>query len=72
VRPCSAGLAAYADWTSVLSMPTIPEMERVLRERLESFPPAARAALLHVLMQPDFDRAAPIGELGEPRNAVVR
>jgi hypothetical protein len=37
-------------------------MEQLLRERLDAFPPAARAELLHVLMLPDFERAAAIGE----------
>jgi hypothetical protein len=41
---------------------TFDEMERVLRERIEAFPPAARAELLHVLSLPDFDRAMRIGE----------
>jgi hypothetical protein len=43
-------------------VPTIPELEDLLRRRLDAFPPAARAELLHVLMLPDFDRAARIGE----------
>jgi hypothetical protein len=38
------------------------ELERELEARLDAFPPAARAELLHVLMLPDFERAAPIGE----------
>ena len=40
------------------------ELERRLqeRERLDALPPAARAELLHVLMLPDFERAARIGE----------
>ena len=38
------------------------EIERLLRERLGRAPPAARAELLHVLMLPDFERAARIGE----------
>ena len=33
-----------------------------LSARLEALGPAARAELLHVLMLPDFDRAARIGE----------
>ena len=37
-------------------------MEQALRQRLEAFPPAARAELLHVLMLPDFERADRIGE----------
>jgi hypothetical protein len=38
------------------------ELERQLRDRLDALPPAARAELLHVLMLPDFDRDARIGE----------
>jgi hypothetical protein len=38
------------------------ELERRLRERLDALGPAPRAELLHVLMLPDFDRAARIGE----------
>ena len=30
--------------------------------RLDALPPAARAELLHVLMLPDYERAARIGE----------
>jgi hypothetical protein len=42
-------------------------MEQTLRQRLEAFPPAARAELLHVLRLPDFDRAERIGEFwGHP------
>jgi hypothetical protein len=37
------------------------ELERRLQERLDAFPPAARAELLHVLRLPDFDRADAIG-----------
>jgi hypothetical protein len=40
------------------------ELERRLQERLDALPPAARAELLHVLMPPDFERAARIGEFG--------
>ncbi|HYZ12201.1 MAG TPA: hypothetical protein VFA08_01140 [Actinomycetota bacterium] len=43
-------------------MPTIPELEQWLSDRLDAMPPAARAELLHVLMLPDFDRAWRIGE----------
>jgi hypothetical protein len=53
---CVRGL----DWRSL--MPSIPELEQSLRDRLDAFPLAARAELLHVLMLPDFDRAARIGE----------
>ena len=38
------------------------EVERRLRERLDSLGPAPRAELLHVLMLPDFERADRIGE----------
>jgi hypothetical protein len=41
---------------------TIPELEQMLRDRLDALPRAARAELLHVLMLPDFDRAGIIGE----------
>lgn len=42
-------------------------MERLLRERIAAFPPAARAELLHVLMLPDFLRVDRIGEFwGHP------
>jgi len=43
-------------------MLTLPELELLLHKRLDAFPPAARGELLHVLMLPDFDRAARIGE----------
>jgi hypothetical protein len=43
-------------------VPTIPELEQLLTERLDAFPPAARAELLHVLMLPDFDRAGRIDD----------
>jgi len=33
------------------------EIATALRARLEAFPPAARAELLHVLRLPDLDRA---------------
>jgi hypothetical protein len=41
---------------------TLPELERLLHERLDAFPLAARGELLHLLLLPDFDRAARIGE----------
>jgi hypothetical protein len=41
---------------------TFEQMEQDLRRRLEAFPPAARAELLHVLRLPNFDRADRIGE----------
>ena len=34
----------------------------MLRERLDALGPAPRAELLHVLMLPDFERAARIGD----------
>jgi hypothetical protein len=37
------------------------ELERRLRERLDTLGPAPRAELLHVLMLPDFDRVDAIG-----------
>ena len=37
-------------------------MEEALRERIDAFPPAARAELLHVLRLPDFLRVDRIGE----------
>ena len=44
-------------------MPSLPENERALRERLDTLGPAPRAELLHVLMLPDFERADRIGEI---------
>jgi hypothetical protein len=41
------------------------ELERRLQERLDALPAAARAEILHVLMLPDFERAARIGEFLE-------
>lgn len=43
-------------------MTTLPEMEQMLPEALDRFPPAARAEMLHVLMLPDFERAGRICE----------
>ena len=40
----------------------LEQLERDLRERLDALGPALRAKLHHVLMLPDFDRAARIGE----------
>jgi hypothetical protein len=40
----------------------LPELELLLHERLNAFPPTARGELLHLLMLPDFDRATRIGE----------
>jgi hypothetical protein len=38
------------------------ELERRLQERLDALGPAPRAELLHVIMLPDLERAARIGE----------
>jgi hypothetical protein len=57
------------DHGSVLTMPSLPENERALRERLDALGPAPRAELLRVLMLPDFDRADRIGEFwGHPES----
>jgi hypothetical protein len=40
----------------------LEQLEQDLGERLDALGPALRAELLHVLMLPDFDRAARIGE----------
>jgi hypothetical protein len=40
----------------------LDELGRGLRERLDALGPAPRSELLHVLMLPDFERAARIGE----------
>jgi hypothetical protein len=45
------------------------ELERRLRERLDALGPVPRAALLHVLMLPDFERADRIGEFWATRRA---
>ena len=48
--------------------PRLLELEQALRQRLDAFPPAARAELLHVLLLPDFNRAGRIGEFfGNPK-----
>jgi hypothetical protein len=50
-------------------MPTLPELEEILGERLDGLGPAPRAELLHVLMLPDFERADRIGEFwGSPQS----
>ncbi len=50
-------------------MPTIPELARILRERLDAFGPAPRAELLHVLMLTDLKRVERIGEFwGYPQS----
>jgi hypothetical protein len=38
------------------------DLERRIRRDLERMPPVARAELLHVLLQPGFERAATIGQ----------
>jgi hypothetical protein len=44
------------------------ELERRLRERLDTLGPAPRAELLHVLILPDFDRTEAIGSYwGNPK-----
>ena len=46
----------------------LDEVERRLQERLVALGPAPRAALLHVLMLPDFDRVDAIGSYwGNPK-----
>jgi hypothetical protein len=44
----------------VLAFPLVnlAHVERRLQERLDALGPAPRAELLHVLMLPDFERAA--------------
>ena len=44
------------------AVPTLEDYEAMLRERLDALGPAPRAELLHVLMLPDFERAARIGD----------
>lgn len=41
---------------------TLIGVERRIRRDVDRMPPAARAELLHVLLQPDFERVATIGE----------
>ena len=49
------------------------ELERLLRQRLDALGPAPRAELLHVLMQPDLERADRIGEFwGNPKTRNLR
>jgi hypothetical protein len=51
----------------------LEQLEHQLRERLDALGPAPRAELLHVLMLPDFDRAARIGEFWDyPRARAAR
>jgi hypothetical protein len=54
-------------------VPTIPELDHLLRDRVDAFLPAARGELLHVPMLPDFERAGIIGEYwGQPEDAILR
>lgn len=53
-------------------LPTIPELEEMLRDRLDALPPAARAELLHVLTLPDFERAGMIGDCDAHVGAIHR
>jgi hypothetical protein len=48
-------------WASVRAVPTLPEIEEMLRERLEAFPRPVRVEMLRVLRLPDFERAAEVG-----------
>jgi len=41
---------------------TFEDVEQALGQRLEAFPPTARAELLHILTLPAFDRVDRIGE----------
>ena len=44
-------------------MPSLPEIEQALRERLDGLGPLGRNALLTVLLLPDSKRGAAIGEI---------
>ena len=50
-------------------MPTLPEYEALLRGQLDAMGPAPRAGLLHVLLLPDFELAAAIGDLWASRKS---
>ncbi len=53
-------------------MRTMPEYERLLQECLNAFGPAPRAELLRVLMLPEIERAARIGEFhSNPKTRAV-
>jgi hypothetical protein len=53
-------------------MRTLPEYERLLQECLNAFGWAARAELLRVLILPDIERAARIGEFHRnPKTRVL-
>ena len=46
----------------------LEDLERTLRDRLDAIGPAPRAMIQHVLLLPDHQRAARIGEFfGDPR-----
>jgi hypothetical protein len=49
----------------------LPQLERVLRERLDALGPAPRAELLHVLMLPDFERADRSASSGATQRAAL-
>jgi hypothetical protein len=51
---------------------TLPQIERLLRERLDDFPPAARAELLHIMKLPDFEQAGMIGEYRATQDEDLR
>jgi hypothetical protein len=52
-------------------VPTLDELEKLLRERLDALGPAPRAELLHVLMLPRFERVGRIGEFwANPKTRV--
>jgi hypothetical protein len=52
-----------AEGARFLLVPSLLRLERRLRKRLDAVRPAPRAELLRVLMLPDFERSAAIGEL---------
>jgi len=65
-RSCGAGSYRGA------RVPNLPGYERMLREHLDAFSPAACAEILRVLILPDFDRARMIGEyLRQPEDAGI-
>lgn len=54
-----AGRTRVVGSAYVRGVPTLDELERLLRERLDALGPAPRVELLHVLMLPDFERVLP-------------
>jgi hypothetical protein len=48
-------------------VPSLAEFEKALRQQLDKMGPAPRAELLYVLLLPDFDRVAAIGDLWASR-----